>query len=178
VAHPQWDRVPIVLDTGASISLTPYREDFVGDIEKCEMQKLNGLNDSTTIMGQGKIAWTIVDIFGVIITIQVTAYYVPKATIRLFSPQTYFQEHYSGTCTIEARQTSLTLADGTTMEFPYQANNNLPMMLPAEPLHVRLTYKDCKFLGKPDFIQSHLSVADEANQNLTSSQRELILWHW
>ena len=51
-------------------------------------------------------------------------------------------------------------------------------MLPAEPLHVGLTYEDCTFFGNPDFIQSHLSVADEANQNLTSSQRELLLWHW
>jgi hypothetical protein len=175
---PQREQCPIVLDTGASISLTPYREDFMGDIEKCKMKKLNGLTDSTAIMGQGKVAWTIVDVFGVIRTIRATAYYVPDATIRLFSPQTYFQEHNAGSCTIEARRTSLTLADGSTMEFPYQSNNNLPMMLPAKPLHVGLTYEDCTFFGNQDFIQSHLSVADEANQNLTSSQRELLLWHW
>ena len=175
---PTREQCPIVLDTGASISLTPYRDDFVGDIEKCPTQKLTGLTDSTPILGQGKVAWTIVDVFGVIRTIRATAYYVPDATIRLFSPQTYFQEHDAGSCIIEARRTSLTLADGSTLEFPYQANNNLPMMLPAEPLNVGLTYEDCQFLGSNTTLQSHLSVADEVNQNLTTSQRELALWHW
>ena len=97
--------------------------------------KLNGHTNLTAILGQGKVAWTIVDVFGVIRTIQAMAYYFPNATIRLFSLQTYIQEHDAGSCTIKAQRTSLTLADKSTMKFLYQSHNNLPMMLPAEPLY-------------------------------------------
>jgi hypothetical protein len=91
------------------------------------MKKLKGLTDSTAVLGQGKVAWTIVDVFGIIRTIRGTAFHVPKAKIRLFSPQTYFPEHDAGSCTIEARRTSLILADGSTLEFLYQPHNSLPL---------------------------------------------------
>ena len=80
------DNCPIVLDAGASISLTPYQDDFVGNIGPCQMKGLNGLTDTTPVLGQGKVAWKIVYAFGLLQTIRATAYYIPKATIRLFSP--------------------------------------------------------------------------------------------
>jgi hypothetical protein len=93
--------------------------------------------------------------------IRTTVYYVPEASIRLFSPQTYYR-------------TTLTLKDGSRIDFPYQ-ENNLPLMLTddhftTKALTVGLTFEDAT-------VMATLDVTDEMNQNLTAPQRELMLWH-
>jgi hypothetical protein len=37
---------------------------------------------------------------------------------------------------------------------------------------------DVALLVSPELLFNNLSVADETNQNLTSSQKELLKWHW
>ena len=116
---PKEDEGPVVLDTGASISITPYGDAFVGPIEPSQLTSLTGLTDSTPVVGRGRVEWSIVDVFGVVRTIRTNAYFVPTANIRLFSPQAYFQEHDAGRCVMTASNTTLTLADGTDLVFPY-----------------------------------------------------------
>ena len=86
------NNTPVVLDTGASFSLSPYKSDFVGPLRRSDVPSLKGLSATTTVEGIGTVEWTIRDVFGLVRTIRVSAYYVPQATIRLFSPQVYFQE--------------------------------------------------------------------------------------
>lgn len=50
-------------------------------------------------------------------------------------------------------------------------------MLTKNQLSVGLTYNDVEFLSTQN-VSSYLSVASEVNQNLTASQKELLLWHW
>jgi hypothetical protein len=71
------------------------------------------------------------------------------------------------------------LADGTDLEFPYNQQSNLPLMLPASSMPTAgLTLSDQRLLTDPPLLTSFLSVADETNQNLTALQKELLLWHW
>ena len=51
-------------------------------------------------------------------------------------------------------------------------------MLPAEPHHIGLMFDDATALGDGHSVHNYMSVADESNQNLTSAQKELLLWHW
>jgi hypothetical protein len=69
------------------------------------------------------------------------------------------------------------LKDGTTMYFPYNRGSNLPLMLTRSTPMVGLTVHDAEFLHSYERVSACLSVADETNQNLTASQRELLLWH-
>ena len=88
--------VPIVFDTGASFSLTPFIEDFdVEGIEEPDVKEMHGIADKIKIEGRGWVEWSIRDAFGNICLIRTQAYYVPSAHIRLFSPQTYFKEQPS-----------------------------------------------------------------------------------
>ena len=64
------------------------------------------------------------------------------------------------------------------LQFPYNSNNNLPLMLQAEPHHIGLTFDDATTLGDGHSVHNYMSAADESNQNLTSAQKELLLWHW
>ena len=70
------------------------------------------------------------------------------------------------------------LHNGSLLQFPHNANNNLPLMLPMEPHHISLTFDDASTLGDGHSVHNYMSVADESNQNLTSTQKELLLWHW
>jgi len=52
----------IVIDTGASTSLTPNELDFVTSITSCGIQEINGLNGKSQVKGKGTVAWTVKDV--------------------------------------------------------------------------------------------------------------------
>jgi hypothetical protein len=107
------------------------------------MTELNGLSSMTAVEGFGTVEWTISNLFGTMRTIGTQAYYVPQATIRLFSPQAYFQETNAGQYLMTAQGSVLTLADGSKLEFPYNHGSNLPLMLPSVDQAVAgLTFED------------------------------------
>jgi len=83
--------IPICLDSGTSLSISPMRSDFVGIIKPVSDQIL-GLSASTRIEGVGIVRWSLLDSASKICTIETCSYYIPEASIRLFSPQVYFQE--------------------------------------------------------------------------------------
>ena len=177
------NETPVVLDTGASFSLTPFKSDFVGTLRRSEISTLKGLSSTTTVEGIGTVEWTIRDVFGLVRTIRVSAYYVPSATVRLFSPQVYFQENNNrGVCRILARKVLMNIPDcpdGTLLEFPINAYNNLPLML-TQPTNTKLigvTEHDVTTLGNATLMAGLLSVADQTNQNLSQPQKEFLLWH-
>jgi hypothetical protein len=83
---------------------------------------------------------------------------------------------------MDHKGTYLTLKDGTTLDFPYNAGSTLPLMLTAQYFKrsanfVGLSYADTQQLADTNQMHTFMSVADEANQNLTISQKELLLWH-
>ena len=57
--------VPIVFDTGASFSLTPFLGDFDEDgIHEPDITEMHGIADKVKIEGIGCVEWAIRDIFG------------------------------------------------------------------------------------------------------------------
>jgi hypothetical protein len=169
--------MPIVFDTGASMSLTPLREDFDGELKVPPITQMHGLKGAVKVIGMGRVSWTVFDALGVVRVIKTMAYLVPEGNIRLFSPQVYFQENGNGSGEIAKDGVKLVLSDGTTMCFPLNKNNNLPFMLTRHRPLVGVSMADAEFLQSFEQVSACLSVADETNQNLTASQRELLLWH-
>ncbi|KAL3911553.1 MAG: hypothetical protein SGARI_001593 [Bacillariaceae sp.] len=91
------DDMPIVIDTGASISITPFKSDFIEPPRtNSKIPALKGLAHKTEVAGWGKVSWIIGDMYGVVHRVETYAYYVPEATIRLYSPQSHFQEQNNG----------------------------------------------------------------------------------
>ena len=166
---------PVVVDTGASSSLTPTLKDFDGPIKPCDTTELNGLASTTKVVGVGMVHWTVRDVFGVVRTIRTKAYYVPDASIRLFSPQSYFQEKEAGGLSLDHARCRLTLHDGSELTFPFNWQSNLPLMLPATQTQMGLTFEDVMSIQE---MEAFMSVAAETNQNVTAAQRELLSWHW
>ena len=122
------DDVPIVVDSGASYSLTPFIEDFVDHLEKSKLENLQGLNATADVKGEGWVEWMIQDHCGTKRMIKTRAHHVPTATMRLFSPQCHFQQEGSGDLRMNKNKTIMQLPDETELEFPYNHHSNLPLM--------------------------------------------------
>jgi hypothetical protein len=170
-------KIPIVVDTGASISITPNVTDFIGQIRKASCESLQGLGDSSKVSGEGIIEWQIRDVLGTVRTVRTHAYLVKSAQVRLFSPQTYFKELESSNASlyVDYQRTELTLHDGSILTFPF-ADNNIPYMLTDWQPIVGITIQDQPMMTDSKSI--NMSVAHETNQNLTRAQKELLTWHW
>jgi hypothetical protein len=102
------------------------------------MQGLNGTK--TEVVGAGTIRWDIEDVEGVRNKIETFGYFIPTATIRLFSPQVYIEEQHkigNSHChmRVDATKVTLILGNHTEFKFPIQPGNNLPMMLTHAHLH-------------------------------------------
>jgi hypothetical protein len=178
------NELPIVIDSGASYSVTPTLDDFLGPIEPCSTKELNGLNTSIKVIGHGTVEWKIQDLFGTVRSIKTKAFYVPDASVRLFSPQAYFFKNIRSSLFLNHKMTTLTLGCGTALQFPYNEGSSLPLMLTTKALNraskfIGLTFQDFQTSGLDGGggLETLLSVADETNQNLTAAQKELLLWH-
>lgn len=173
------NKMPIVFDSGASTSLTPVRDDFIGELQTPPTSLLYSINSKINVVGTGIVAWHVYDVYVVTRVIKTKAHYIPEASIRLFSPQVYFKEQGGGEALLTPDYVQLTLKEGTTMQFPYNAGSNLPLMLTKKKqLTVGLTYEDISYLAQKLSVLINLSVADEVNQNITAAQKELLVTHW
>ena len=145
------DELPIVIDTGASCTITPTLSDFTSMPTKPDTTTLGSLTTvQTKVTGQGPIEWDIEDVNGVLKKLRTISYYVPQATIRLFSPQAYFKANPKGSLTLNIEGIFLHMPCGTNLKFPIQPGSNLPIMLTRQALH-RSRTKACNFkpLHKP-----------------------------
>eukprot|EP00978_Attheya_sp_CCMP212_P040535 scaffold222092_cov37-Attheya_sp.AAC.1 len=76
------DYMPIIIDSGASVSITPVKSDFIGSITLLPKQTVKGLNHTIKIGGIGKVCWRIIDSNGRKAGIETTAYYIPGGDVR------------------------------------------------------------------------------------------------
>jgi hypothetical protein len=84
--------LPITIDSGASVTITPILKAFVGSIKPFSLTSLQGISARTKVEGEGTVYWTIRDTLGQVHQLRTKAYYMPGAKIHLFSPQQYFEE--------------------------------------------------------------------------------------
>jgi hypothetical protein len=76
---------PLIVDTGASVCITPLRTDF-HTYHESTMQ-IKDLSSSNTVAGEGLLRWNVVDVNGNSVTITLPGYHIPTAEVRLLSPQ-------------------------------------------------------------------------------------------
>ena len=195
------DSMPIVIDTGASRSLSPIRKDFI-TFSPLE-QSLQGISADAKIEGVGVVSWEIIDENGVAHFIETEAFFVPTASIRLYSPQFHFKEKLEGSLLIDHHGAKLTLANEgsgvVALSFPYNGKMNLPLMLKKDhPYFLKGLFGstekgfacDIHHVARenplfesfdptiPDqFGDLRAFLLDAGTANLKSSEYELLSWH-
>ena len=162
----------IVLDSGASLSITPDSNDFIEPIQPSRIRSISGLNSSEKVQGCGKIRWIVKDVNDAPFAIETFALHIPTASIRLFSPQDYFHQ-ISCPSTVHMDQSQAFLnVDKFTIAFPYHKDNNLPMtsICSADSI-LHAVQNQLSFLSSYSSNAIIRSVTDNHNQNISREQK-------
>jgi hypothetical protein len=79
--------VPLIMDTGASISLSPHKTDFISPIQPIQNVAIKGIASGLTVEGTGDLSYTYVNDDGEEQTIVLRGcLYVPQCAVRLICP--------------------------------------------------------------------------------------------
>jgi len=127
LSKPGTFEVPVVIDTGCSMSVSPCAEDFQGEVEPLD-QLMHGLDGAAKVHGVGWVEWPIIDVFNNVNVMRTRCYHTPKAEMWLLSMQTIFQENQAVTLTQHYEKVVLNSPNGPTLTFPNQQGNNPPLM--------------------------------------------------
>ena len=155
----------IIFDSGASLAISPSKDDFVGEIKRFPQERrLGGMAQGMLIEGVGYVHWSFKS-GNTNLVIKAKCYYVPDSKARLISPQRLFRKEagITGKFTCEEDQASLSFNDLPPLMIDYDSRTHLPVCLAK---NVSATQP-----------QANIAVLDESNQNLTPSQKLLLEWH-
>jgi hypothetical protein len=163
----------IIWDSGASISISPDKDDFVGPLTSPGMgTKLKGIVKGLSIQGQGHVMWAVPDTSGQLRAIKVPAYYVPQARVRLLSTTSLLQSYPGETINIEAHQMTLSGKTGTQGQGSVIARVNPTNNLPTTTAY---RYSDAR--AAPEALNALITTVSHENMNLSEAQKELVRWH-
>ena len=191
----------IVIDTGASTSVSPFKDDFISFQES--HSSVVGTGSKAKVEVHGVVRWTIFDSNDIETVVETETIYMPKATVRLYSPQAHFWKHQKGSMFVDYKGVKLLLPQQTTLfQFPFHEPSALPLMLHTnsrrgatslyvrnEPLEPQCYALQEVFASRAlttshdiDLVPTeHLegndilsTVVDERNVNLTGAQHELL----
>ena len=191
----------LVFDSGTSTTLTSNRSDFTQlSSSKGPGKVVQGIAEGLDIEGSGKVQYALTDQNGSQAILQCDAYLVPKLhpNLHLISPQ--------GIKTNKGDKATFTIhtLDEAKNDPTLEIKPNGPDWINAKPIHVipvkfdprsnlpvalaRLPednhYGEFSFCAasQSQEIESKLNatvcLTEEANANLTSSQKELLRWHY
>jgi len=82
------DMVPLVIDSGASITISPYLTDFIGQLRPVQDVSIQGIASGLQVKGIGTLQYKFFNDSGVMQTMTIPdALFVPKCTARLLCPR-------------------------------------------------------------------------------------------
>ena len=158
--------LPIIFDSGATISVTPSRQDF--ETFTPLTPNLHNILGNTEVIGVGVIKWDIYDDKGRPHVIRTKAYFVPSARVRLFSVQTYLGTE-KGSFLIEGTNAFFRFTNDKDLLAFHTFNNSSENGLLALAYLTRAHNAQCNLA---------LNVLAPVNSNLTHAQKELLGRHF
>jgi hypothetical protein len=167
----QENTYPILWDTGASGTLTFDKEDFIDEIEWFkEPQWAMGIASGLSLLCKGKVRWNIDMYNGDMLTIEIDAFYCPKATRRLLCPQQLVQHLKENGCQdmvkVKVQETHLVFRRGKrTLYVDYDPQNNLPICYGLPSVHSS---------DELNAVEVNSLVTSSRSQNLSNAQKELL----
>ena len=73
--------VPLIVDTGASVCISPTKSDFVSSTYKDSNMKVTGLSGVNRVAGEGLIRWAVKDTSGETKVIEIFGLHIPTAGV-------------------------------------------------------------------------------------------------
>ena len=161
----------IIWDSGASISIYPNKDDFVGPMVASPGigTRLNGIIKGLSVQGRGYVMWQVLDTSGQLCALKVSAYYVPQARIRLLSTTILFHLYPGVSISIEDHQLTLGGIDG-----PGGSNSVVPRVNPFNNLPMTTAYSYSDAGSVPEALNAIITTVSTDNMNLSEAQKELV----
>ena len=121
----------LIWDSGASVSITPNKNDFVSTLDKVPNNiKLNGLAKGLEIAGAGSVEWNVLDTKGHLHTLKLPAYYIPKNPVHLLSTTSLLQTYLDETILIQPHELNLSGIESAAPLLPGTPVNDSLRVLP------------------------------------------------
>ena len=166
------DKFTVIWDTGASISISPSKRDFIKLTKPKTRTTLNGISKGLKVEGEGIVRWCMMDDVGGIRTFEVKALYVPKCKVRLLRPHAITEKYHDESISItdhglklSGSQTDLSRQSLSIFISP---SNNLP------------TCSGFTLDGisqAQTALSASVSVVHDSNVNLTNAEKHFLQWH-
>jgi hypothetical protein len=172
-AFPKEAMMSIIWDSGASLSISFDKSDFVGELHPAgAITRLQGIAKGLRIEGKGHVLWPMLDVRGQLRLIKLPAFYAPSCKVRLLSTTSLLQTYPDETIKVDATQMRLSgLASDPTRGAVIAAvnpRNNLPMAT---------SYRYDAVEAGPLALSAAISLTNDANTNLSEPEKELLRWH-
>ena len=119
--------VPLIVDSGASVCITPRREDFI--YYRNSKVKIKDLSKTNEVAGEGVVRWKVRDKTGKIVNIDLPGYHIPNAEVRLLSPQVLLSTVGGSSKAIQTPADLIfCLGNGVELQAHYCPRSNLPLL--------------------------------------------------
>ena len=164
---------PVVWDSGASICVTPDRNDFVNYKDSPDVETVKGVNgNSSPVVGQGIVEWSVYDANGSLRKFKLKAYHIPNCKTRLISTSSLLNTYHGEHITIDGNSLKLSGIPGDPERPQVVVFNNPLTLLPTTTAYIS---KDTDLPSRT--LNNIVSTVSDHNDNLTEAQKELLRWH-
>jgi hypothetical protein len=126
---------PLIVDTGASICITPHASDFKTDTYRSSSVQVKDLSGVTTATDEGMIQWSVTDESGVTMILEVPGIHLESATVCLLSPQVLIKSS-TATVTMGSDGLSFNFPFGLTVRALINDQTNLPQISLSDALYI------------------------------------------
>jgi hypothetical protein len=160
-------KVQVILDTGASLGISPHNSDFLEPPTPPRRPMFIGsMANGLEVTGIGKLFNTFTANDGSEVTLISDGYLVPKANTRLCSPKRVLcqKRGICGKFEGNEQEFSLLFEGSPSITIKYQRESNLPVAMVLPGTHPQPTI-------------NLAGVLSEEIQNLTAGQKLLLEWH-
>lgn len=171
--HNKCHSFPIIWDSGASVCVTPDKNDFLSYKTTTDISKVKGLGGKvSTVIGQGEVLWSVHDTGGTLRHLKLKAYHIPQCQSRLISTSSLLASYKGEHLTIDSTSMRLSGMDGDSTRNPIIAFNN-----PLSNLPTTLAYQYNSTDVPAQALCHTVSTVNSNNANLSEAQKELLRWH-
>jgi hypothetical protein len=137
--------------------------------------KIKDLSLSNTVAGEGLICWKVEDLASRVINLDLPGYHMPGVEACLLSPQVLLST-FGGHTTQTVQKVEVCLENGLILHAHLCPQNRLPL-LPFVPSDTPTSFWCDAFACSVANVAQTKLILSSANQNLSSSQKELLLWY-
>ena len=164
----------IIWDSGASICITPDKEDFIEYSTATDIKSVRTMGGNvSSIKGQGQVLWSIHDTDGMLRHLKLNAYHIPSSTSRLLSTSSLLKAYKNETITVDDCSLTLSGLPGEPTRRSIIAYNDPVTLLPTTTGY---KYNDIEIPSQKLANVVHTVHTD--NKNLTEAEKELLRWHY